>query len=182
MTIEIAQVASPLGAFRAVVEDGMVRSSGFPAGGESEEHQDRWGVHDALTAYFSGEVDALDRVAVQVEGTSFQLAVWKCLREIPAGETRSYRDVAERVGAPQAARAVGMANAANPVGLIVPCHRVIRSGGAIGGYGFGVEAKRWLLHHESRASQATHRPANGSPKTAGRAPILEQQVLIPCSA
>jgi methylated-DNA-[protein]-cysteine S-methyltransferase len=136
-------------------------------------------VHDALAAYFSGDVHALDHVRVQLGGTAFQLAVWKSLREIPAGETRSYGEIAERVGAPQAARAVGMANAANPVALIVPCHRVIRAGGAIGGYGFGVETKRWLLDHEQ---QSTRSPANGAPKGPGRAPFVEQQMLIPCSA
>lgn len=179
MTIEIAQVVSPLGPFRAVVEDGVVRSAGFPAGGDSDVRGDAWGVHEALVAYFGGEVDALDEVRVHAEGTPFQRSVWKCLREIPAGETRSYGEVADAVGIPGAARAVGMANAANPIGLIVPCHRVIRSGGALGGYGFGVETKRWLLEHEK---QATDRPANGTSKSAGRAPFVEQPRLIPCSA
>ena len=179
MTIEIAQVVSPLGPFRAVVEDGIVRSAGFPAGGDAGARRDAAGVHGALAAYFDGNVEALDELEVHAEGTPFQLAVWKSLREIPAGETRSYGEVAEAVGVPGAARAVGMANAANPIGLIVPCHRVIRSGGALGGYGFGVETKRWLLDHEQ---QATHRPANGTSKRAGRAPIVEQPRLIPCEA
>jgi len=77
--------------------------------------------------------------------------VWKLLREIPPGQTRSYGDLADDLGVAGAARAVGMANASNPVGVIVPCHRVVRSTGAIGGYAGGVERKRWLLDHESRA-------------------------------
>jgi methylated-DNA-[protein]-cysteine S-methyltransferase len=179
MTIDIAQVESPIGAFRAVVEDGYVRAGTFQAAGEAGARRDRWGVHDALAAYFAGDVHALEEVAVQMDGTAFQLAVWKCLREIRAGETRSYGEVAELVGVPHAARAVGMANAANPVGLIVPCHRVIRAGGALGGYGFGVETKRWLLDHEEHSTAS---PANGAPKSAGRAPIVVQPPLIACSA
>ena len=77
--------------------------------------------------------------------------MWKRLREIRAGETASYGEFA-RAGKLNAARAVGMANASNPIALIVPCHRVIRAGGAIGGYGFGVETKRWLLEHEASSS------------------------------
>jgi methylated-DNA-[protein]-cysteine S-methyltransferase len=79
--------------------------------------------------------------------------VWKLLREVPAGSTVSYGDLAARVGAPGAARAVGTANATNPICLIIPCHRVIRTGGGLGGYGFGLERKRWLLAHEAPAFQ-----------------------------
>jgi len=90
-----------------------------------------------------------------VGGTAFQRDVWKHLREIRAGTPISYGELARRVGRPQAQRAVGMANAANPVALIVPCHRVIRTGGALGGYGFGLGYKRWLLDHESNALAVT---------------------------
>ena len=76
--------------------------------------------------------------------------MWKALRDVHAGETISYGELAERVGAPGAARAVGTANATNPICLIVPCHRVIRAGGALGGYGFGVDRKQWLLAHEAK--------------------------------
>ena len=78
--------------------------------------------------------------------------MWKVLREVRAGETISYGELAARVGAPGAARAVGTANATNPIALIIPCHRVIRAGGDIGNYGFGVDRKRWLLDHEARPS------------------------------
>ena len=76
--------------------------------------------------------------------------MWKELREIRAGSTISYGELAARVGAPGAARAVGTANATNPICLVIPCHRVVRAGGALGGYGFGVDRKRWLLGHEAR--------------------------------
>jgi methylated-DNA-[protein]-cysteine S-methyltransferase len=152
MTTQTAVVEFPLGSFHANVEDGVVRSSGFDPTPQ-RGRRDRWGVADSLDAYFAGAVDALDTIAVEpLTGTPFQREVWKRLREIKAGTTESYGGLARRVGNPNASRAVGMANAANPVGLIVPCHRVIRSGGAIGGYGFGVELKRWLLEHEAKRS------------------------------
>ena len=155
MTTDLAVVAFPLGSFRAVVEDGVVRAATFDATPQPIR-RDRWDVHAVLTAYFDGDVDALDRVAVEPDGgTSFQRDVWKRLREIPAGSTISYGELARRVGRPSASRAVGMANAANPVTLIVPCHRVVRSGGALGGYAYGHDYKRWLLAHESKLLAVT---------------------------
>ena len=106
-----------------------------------------WGT---LVAYFAGDIDALDALAVAPQGTEFRQRVWKELREIRAGTTVSYGELAARVGAPGAARAVGTANATNPICLVIPCHRVVRAGGALGGYGFGIERKRWLLAHEER--------------------------------
>jgi methylated-DNA-[protein]-cysteine S-methyltransferase len=151
MTTDLAVVAFPLGSFRAVVEDGIVRAATFDATPQ-QVRQDRWNVHDVLTAYFDGDVDALDGIAVEPDGgTSFQRDVWKRLREIPAGSTISYGELARRVGRPSASRAVGMANAANPVTLIVPCHRVVRSDGTLGGYVGGAEVKRGLLTMEYSA-------------------------------
>ena len=149
MTQQLAQVETPIGAFRAVVIDGSVRTAGFVD--SKGVHRDSSGVHDVLAAYFAGEVDALDALAVSPQGTHFKQTVWKALREVPAGTTISYGELAARVGAPGAARAVGTANATNPICLIIPCHRVIRTGGALGGYGFGLERKRWLLAHEAPA-------------------------------
>ncbi|MGA7123043.1 MAG: methylated-DNA--[protein]-cysteine S-methyltransferase [Polyangiaceae bacterium] len=119
------------------------------------------GIGSALRAYFAGEPDAIDGLPVAFpEGTEFQLRVWTALREIPYGETRSYGQIARRIGNPAAVRAVGLANGANPVGIVVPCHRVIGADGSLTGYGGGVERKRWLLNHERRALGA--RPG-GSP-------------------
>lgn len=84
-------------------------------------------------------------VPLQPAGSAFQQAVWAALREIPYGETRSYRDLARRVGRPDAVRAVGAANGRNPLSIIVPCHRVIGAGGALTGYAGGIDNKRWLL-------------------------------------
>ena len=85
-------------------------------------------------------------------GTPFQRRVWDELRRIPFGETISYAELARRVGQPGAARAVGSANGRNPIGLIIPCHRVIAADGGLGGYGAGLDRKRWLLRHEAEAA------------------------------
>jgi O-6-methylguanine DNA methyltransferase len=102
----------------------------------------------ALAAYFAGTVTALDGLPVARIGSEFQRRVWAALRQIPAGETRSYGQLAAAIGQPTASRAIGLANGANPVGIVVPCHRVIGSGGALTGYAGGVERKAWLLRHE----------------------------------
>jgi methylated-DNA-[protein]-cysteine S-methyltransferase len=107
------------------------------------------GFADAIARYFAGDYSALDDVPVETAGTPFQRAVWRALREIPCGTTVSYASLAQKIGKPAAIRAVGLANGSNPVGVIVPCHRVIGSDGSLTGYGGGIERKRWLLDHES---------------------------------
>jgi O-6-methylguanine DNA methyltransferase len=102
----------------------------------------------ALDTYFDGDFAALEDVAVATGGTAFQRAVWHALREIPPGTTQSYGQIAASIGRPAASRAVGAANGANPVAIVVPCHRVIGANGALTGYGGGIARKRWLLDHE----------------------------------
>jgi len=109
-------------------------------------------VRQALDDYFAGRLDALDEIACQADGTSFQQTVWTALRAIPAGQTLSYGALAERLGNPKAVRAVGLANGANPIPIVIPCHRVIGSNGSLTGYGGGLDRKRWLLGHEGRFS------------------------------
>ena len=87
-------------------------------------------------------------IPLDLNGTAFQRAVWAALCEIPAGETRSYAQIAARIGNPGAVRAVGLANGANPVAVLIPCHRVVRTGGALGGYAYGLAIKRALLERE----------------------------------
>jgi O-6-methylguanine DNA methyltransferase len=106
---------------------------------------------EPLTAYFAGDHAALSRVPVATNGSAFQEAVWTALRQIPAGETWSYGRLAAHVGKPGASRAVGLANGANPVGIVTPCHRVIGADGTLTGYGGGLERKRRLLEHEGVA-------------------------------
>ena len=102
-----------------------------------------------LERYFAGELDALDEVQVEMNGTDFQRRVWSALRDVKAGRTASYSDVARSIGSPAAVRAVGAANGANPVAVIVPCHRIIGTNGTLTGYGGGLERKQWLLRHEN---------------------------------
>lgn len=105
-------------------------------------------VRTAIAAYFDGVLAALDGLAVKTGGTDFQRAVWAALRTIPAGRTWSYGQLAHAIGKPAAVRAVGLANGANPIGVIVPCHRVVGANGTLTGYAGGLERKRWLLAHE----------------------------------
>ncbi|MGW1541539.1 methylated-DNA--[protein]-cysteine S-methyltransferase [Streptomyces sp. NPDC002309] len=106
---------------------------------------------DQLTAYFEGELKDFT-VELRLNGTPFQRSVWDRLRRIPYGETRSYGELAEALGNPQASRAVGLANGRNPIGIIVPCHRVIGAGGGLTGYGGGLERKQRLLDFERGAA------------------------------
>lgn len=105
-------------------------------------------IRAAFEAYFGGDRSALTGVRWRTGGTDFQRQVWRALCTIPVGQTMTYKGLAERIGRPKAIRAVGLANGANPVGIVVPCHRVIGSDGALTGYGGGLDRKHWLLTHE----------------------------------
>ena len=105
-------------------------------------------VRHAIEAYYAGALAALADLPVQTRGTAFQREVWAALRTIPMGKTTTYGHLAIQLGRPKAMRAVGMANGANPVSIIVPCHRVIGANASLTGYGGGLERKRWLLRHE----------------------------------
>lgn len=103
-----------------------------------------------LQDYFNGNFDALNNIPVATGGTGFQRAVWQALQDIPYSQTMSYGELAAKVGNPKASRAVGLANGANPISIVIPCHRVIGKNGSMTGYGGGLERKIWLLRHESR--------------------------------
>ena len=161
----IDHLETPIGRL-AIVADagGRLRAAGFALGharmdrllrridGERavalEPRTNPGGLTSALEAYFRGDLAAIDGLPVDAEGTEFQRTVWRALRAIPCGETRSYGELARSIGNPSAVRAVGLANGANPVAIVVPCHRVIGSDGSMTGYGGGVPRKRWLLAHE----------------------------------
>jgi len=105
-------------------------------------------ITEALCAYFAGDFAALDSIEIETGGTPFQRAAWAALRRIPPGATRSYADQAAAIGRPKAVRAVGLANGANPIAIVTPCHRVIGADGSLTGFGGGLHRKRWLLEHE----------------------------------
>ena len=115
------------------------------------------GLTAAMRAYFAGSLSAIDDLPVAAFGTEFQRAVWGELRRIPCGTTISYGELARRICRPAAVRAVGLANGSNPIGVVVPCHRVIGADGSLTGYGGGLARKRWLLAHEG---------ANAAPELA----------------
>jgi methylated-DNA-[protein]-cysteine S-methyltransferase len=104
----------------------------------------------ALESYFEGDLQAIEGVRTHTRGTDFQRRVWAALREIPAGGTMSYGELAAKIGRPAAVRAVGAANGANPIPVVVPCHRVIGADASLTGFGGGLERKRWLLAHERK--------------------------------
>ncbi|MHB8510648.1 MAG: methylated-DNA--[protein]-cysteine S-methyltransferase [Actinomycetota bacterium] len=105
-------------------------------------------VRAAIQAYLDGEVHAIDKIEVSQPGTELKQRMWKELRAVPAGTTASYGQIAERAGAPRAARAAGTACSSNMVPLVVPCHRIVASGKGLGGYYYGLDMKRAMLAHE----------------------------------
>jgi methylated-DNA-[protein]-cysteine S-methyltransferase len=162
MKIEIGQIESPIGEVVVACEGPAVVALHFGDhhGEFASDLSRRFGDWEPSTGphaeeaalrlrdYFGGDLRALDALEVDPAGTPFQRRVWAQLRTIPVGRTASYRDIAVRIGAPAATRAVGAANGANPIGIIIPCHRVIGANGTLTGYGGGLERKRWLLEHE----------------------------------
>ena len=149
-------LASPIGPLLIAGGGAALSAIGFPSGKGHIGPRDGWRRDDGLfvearaqlSAYFAGELRDFDLV-LNPTGTPFQLAVWQALRAIPYGATLSYGAIAARVGRPSASRAVGAANGANPIPIVVPCHRVIGSSGALTGFGGGIDTKRWLLAHEA---------------------------------
>jgi methylated-DNA-[protein]-cysteine S-methyltransferase len=105
-------------------------------------------IRKAMAAYFEGDFAATDAIRCATAGSAFQREVWAMLKQIPPSTTWSYGQLAKRLGKPNASRAVGLANGSNPIGIVVPCHRVIGANGTLTGYGGGLHRKRWLLQHE----------------------------------
>ncbi|MFB7914269.1 methylated-DNA--[protein]-cysteine S-methyltransferase [Streptomyces sp. NPDC056061] len=148
-------VDSPYGPLTLVATDGTL-SGLYMTGQRHRPAEETFGEPDPgpfteavrqLDAYFAGELRVFD-LPLHLDGTPFQRAVWEQLRRIPYGETRSYGELAEFLGKPGASRAVGLANGKNPVGIIVPCHRVIGASGSLTGYGGGLDRKQRLLAFE----------------------------------
>jgi len=160
----LERIDTPIGGFSIVTdEEGRLRTGSFGERGHVERELAARGVAGpfvlvappsptactaAMERYFAGELSAIDALSVSTSGTPFQASVWSALREIPCGATWSYSDLARRIGNPAAVRAVGLANGANPIAVVVPCHRVIGADGSLTGYAGGIERKRWLLAHE----------------------------------
>lgn len=140
-------IETPIGTLTAVADaEGRLEKLTF---GETEPAGDCRAVAAQLRDYFAGKRHAFD-LPLSLRGTEFQRAVWNELLAVPYGETITYAELARLIGRPSAIRAVGAANGANPIPIIIPCHRVIGSDGTLTGYGGGIERKQWLLAHEGR--------------------------------
>jgi methylated-DNA-[protein]-cysteine S-methyltransferase len=166
MSIEHAAVGSPVGILHVYsrhevvcalsFDDGRGRRSSRDAAALARRFpeepirgaRDPAGAVTALRRFFEGDLLALEGLRVDPGGTPFQAAVWKALRNIAPGTTISYLELARRIGDASAVRAVGAANGANPIAIVIPCHRVIGANGKLVGYGGGLDRKRWLLEHE----------------------------------
>jgi methylated-DNA-[protein]-cysteine S-methyltransferase len=158
VTLLLDRLPTPIGVALLVTDDaGRLRALEWadheermrlPRNARLDEASAPEAVRRPLEAYFSGDLCAIDAIDCAPGGTPFQRAVWEALRTIPPGRTMSYGALAAELGAPAAARAVGHANGANPVSVVIPCHRLVGAGGALTGYGGGLDRKRWLLAHE----------------------------------
>lgn len=154
-TLWFSRMESPLGELTLVAGRKGLQRIVLPAEGNAAAPEPDWRRDDdalapvraQLTAYFAGERRTFD-LALAPAGTPFQLEVLRVLATIPFGTTRSYGELARTLGRPKASRAVGAANARNPLPIVLPCHRVVGSDGSLTGYAGGLDAKRWLLRHE----------------------------------
>ena len=156
---------TPLGPMVAVVNrEGSLKRLSFLHGRErtdpsavTDDPSCR-GVAGQMREYFSGRRKTFD-LALEPDGTGFQRDVWSALEKVPYGERASYSDIAIAVGRPEAVRAVGAANGANPIVIVIPCHRILGRDGSLTGYGAGLPIKRWLLDHESGLRRLPFAPA-----------------------
>ena len=105
-------------------------------------------ISDLISDYFDGDLTAINAIKVRQPGATFSQAAWKAMRKVNAGKVISYADLADKAGSPAAVRAAGSACANNAIMLVVPCHRIVKTGGALGNYAYGVDKKEWLLSHE----------------------------------
>ncbi len=162
--LESTVLATPAGPLTLIAHDDALVAAGFSdlealrarlpvslGALPVREVADLGGLSKAVLAYLDGDLAAIDDVPVRQQGTALQERVWEALRAIPPGETVTYAVMAARVGAPAATRAIGSACGRNLVAPVVPCHRVVRTRGGLGGYAYGLPVKEWLLAHE-RAS------------------------------
>ncbi|MFI7668162.1 methylated-DNA--[protein]-cysteine S-methyltransferase [Nocardia sp. NPDC049526] len=170
MTTDFATSDTPIGPFTALVDaDGAVLAAGWTDDAENlrqlihprlrpselRRRADLGEVTHAITAYHRGELTAIDAIEVRQQSGEFLMHAWEVLRKIPAGDPVTYTEYAAISGRPDATRAAANACARNAAALFVPCHRVLRIGGALGGFRWGLPVKRWLLDHERGEAQST---------------------------
>ena len=161
MPLQISQFKSPIGVINLIAADqillGLNLSSvkALKEGLDEEDYLRGFKevskievISDLLSDYFAGDIEAINAIPVRQPGAKFSQAAWKAMRKVKAGKTISYADLADRAGSTAAVRAAGSACAKNAIALVVPCHRIVKTGGALGNYAYGLSKKEWLLRHE----------------------------------
>lgn len=156
-----SSVKTPIGTLFLISHEHMLLASGFSGFKEltsqlemSDQERDHKEVKripiisDLIEDYLQGDLKALDGISVRQPGEKFSQSAWKAMRKVAPGKTISYGELAKKAGSPDAVRAAGSACARNLIALVVPCHRIVKTGGALGNYAYGLDAKEWLLRHE----------------------------------
>lgn len=154
MPLLITSHKTPVGILNLLADDQILIGANlssiaaFKAGSDVKTVKTIPVISDLILDYFDGDLTALNGIKVRQAGASFSQSAWKAMRKVAPGKTWTYSDLAEKAGSPAAVRAAGTACANNAIMLVVPCHRIVKTGGALGNYAYGVEKKRWLLSHE----------------------------------
>ena len=161
MTILLSNIKTPIGVLHFLADNHIVCAASFSSAQslltslDGIERDEKIAtvksvpvISELLASYFDGDIRAIDSIEVRQKGAPFSQKAWKAMRKIRAGKTLSYADLADRSGSPAAIRAAGSACAKNAIVLIVPCHRIVKTGGALGNYAYGLDKKEWLLRHE----------------------------------
>lgn len=154
MTLLVSSINTPIGILNLLADDQILIGSNlstisaFKAGRDVKIAKSIPIISDLINDYFDGDLAAINAIKVRQNGATFSQAAWKAMRKITAGKVLSYAQLAGKAGSPAAVRAAGTACATNAIMLVVPCHRVVKTGGALGNYAYGVDKKEWLLSHE----------------------------------
>lgn len=161
MPLQISQFKSPIGVINLIAADQILLGLNLSSAKALKEGLDETDyvrgfeevskievISDLLSDYFAGDIEAINGISVRQPGAQFSQDAWKAMRKVKAGKTLSYADLADRAGSAAAVRAAGSACAKNAIALVVPCHRIVKTGGALGNYAYGLNKKEWLLRHE----------------------------------
>ncbi len=154
MTLFVTSIKTPIGTLNILADDQILIGSNLStiaalnAGKDVKVVKTIPVISDLISDYFDGDLSAINAIKVRQSGATFSQAAWKAMRKIKAGKVISYSDLAANAGSPAAVRAAGSACANNAIMVVVPCHRIVKTGGALGNYASGVDKKEWLLSHE----------------------------------
>ena len=154
MPLLVSSLKTPVGTLNLLADDQILIGanlstiSAFNVSGEVKSVKVIPVISDLISDYFDGDLTAINAIKVRQPGAAFSQAAWKAMRKVNAGKVISYSDLAEKAGSHAAVRAAGSACASNAIMLVVPCHRIVKTGGALGNYAYGVDKKEWLLSHE----------------------------------